>query len=202
MKNVIKTLGLVVIAVAAFTFALTACDNGGGPSPDPDLEVKERSTTINLFEGKTATVTGVFDKAGLESAAGKIETAITGRYNSAGEATKENIITVLSRDVTIIVEKTSSGYTRWKTTGDGKTMYLAFDALDDNLQTSVAYALARMNTYSAEADGTPVPGTTPEKVTVTFRKILVSLETRLVGLVTVTSCLDKPVKLYDIIGRR
>jgi len=59
------------------------------------------------------------------------------------QAIYENIF---DRGITIIVEKTPSGYTKWKTTADGKTIYLAYGELDNDLQTSVNEAVGKMRT--------------------------------------------------------
>jgi hypothetical protein len=131
---------------------------------NPDLIVEERSTTINLFEGKTATVKGVFDKAGLDTAAGTIKTALNNRFNTAGAAAKDSFKNVFSRDVTIIIEKTSE-YANFKTIGDGKTMYINFGILNDAsvLESAINNARLAMAGYDVPAtDGPPVPGTTPE----------------------------------------
>jgi len=58
-------------------------------------------------------------------------------------------------DVEIIVEKVPVGYTKWKTSADGKKLYLAFGALD-TMQTFIYDAVAKMVTPEADhAKATP-----------------------------------------------
>jgi hypothetical protein len=47
------------------------------------------------------------------------------------------------------VEKTPSGYSKWKTTTDGKTIYLAFEKLDNDLQETINSAVEKL--YDNEA---------------------------------------------------
>jgi len=133
---------MAIAAIIVIALSLTACDNGGGgtpvvtPTDDPN-EVKDRTTTITVFGGTTPiTVKGNFDKAGLDTAAGKIAETLNRRYDrdvaDYGETVtfdyyKENYAT---RGVIYIVEATPVGYTKYKMTGDGKTAYIALDALD------------------------------------------------------------------------
>jgi hypothetical protein len=156
MKTQQFVLGTLIVIIG---FALIGCSDGGGgssppPPPNPDLEVKERSTTINLFEGKTATVSGEFDKAGLESAAGKIETAIQTNIGNAPDTIKEAIKDRYSKCEIMFVEKTSE-YDHWTTIGDGKTIYISFGILDSNslagmIMTAIYSSIDKIDTQSHE----------------------------------------------------
>jgi len=95
------------------------------------LIVKERSTTINLFEGKTATVKGEFDKAGLDDVADKIKNALNSTFSEAPDFIKDSYRTVFNRGVTYIVETSPDGYINWKTIGDSKTVYFSFAKIND-----------------------------------------------------------------------
>jgi hypothetical protein len=137
---------LILFAIA---LAVIGCKNDE-PTPNP---MPTDDNTLQLLLGDksyTATVKGLIDTE-LIDAKGKIKTAIEGRYTSTGDAGKVDIKQVFDRGVTIIVEKTPTGYTKWKTTTDGKTMYLAFGALGNDLQTSIATALARMTSSTADS---------------------------------------------------
>ena len=130
---------IAALAIAAFSIA---CDNGGGgkpeltPADDPN-EVKDRTTTITVFGGSTTiTVKGNFDKAGLDTAAGKIAGRLNDYYDKDvadyGETVtfdyyKENYAT---RGAVYIVEANPVGYTKFKMIGDGKTAYIALDYVD------------------------------------------------------------------------
>ena len=94
-------------------------------------------TTITVFGGSTTiTVKGVFDKAGLDTAAGKIAGRLNNYYAKDvadyGETVtfdyyKENYAT---RGAVYIVEANPVGYTKFKMIGDGKTAYIALDYVD------------------------------------------------------------------------
>jgi hypothetical protein len=144
-------LGLV--AIIAFGFAFVACDDGNGKDEQP----KFRETTINLFEGETkengqpytAKVQGTLLEAEWNGVAEKIKVAINGKYESyvALETTGGDAMASAYKEIfdngIIIVEKTSE-YTNWKTTTDGKTMYLNFAVLDNDLEAIIHAAFGKM----------------------------------------------------------
>jgi hypothetical protein len=152
---VARRAAIGVVLAAIICFALIGCSDGGSSPPNDDKVVRERSATINLFEGKTATVTGVFDKAGLVSAAGKIENAIKTTFNltsQAPEEAKEMLRNKYRMCEFIIVEKTSD-YNNWKTNGDGRTIYINFNILnDDQLRVRIGNAIESMSTNGSKID--------------------------------------------------
>ena len=104
----------------------TYVDGTYTPSP------KNQDTYIsNLFgEGYSATVKGYLTETEWNGVADKIKAALNGRYESAGDIVQGIYRDIFNRGITIIVEKTTE-FDNWKTVGDGKTMYLNLDALDE-----------------------------------------------------------------------
>jgi hypothetical protein len=141
---------LAIIAILGIIIGLVACDNDNGKD-DP----KDQSEIITgLFDNNSsATVQGYFTDTDWAGVAGKIKTALNTRFEMAGTGAKSMFKDVFARGVTIIVEKNPQGYTNWKTTGDGKTMYLNFNldniALLESGQTAlmeaISYAVGNLN---------------------------------------------------------
>jgi len=125
MKTLKQFFVLIVIALVAF--AVVGCKEDD--PPNDDNVVKERSTTITLFEGKTATVKGVFDKEGLNDAAGKIANQLNTVFNT-NAAAQNPYREIISRGITFIVETNPDEYRYIKTIGDGKTIYIALSVVD------------------------------------------------------------------------
>jgi len=112
----------------------------------------DQTATITLFEGKTATVKGNFTDAewgsGATGIAGKIEAAINAIFDliPSEDATKDKWRTAFSRSVIIIVEKSPTGYTNWKTIGDGKTIYFSLAATNSaNIGNLIAPAITSLS---------------------------------------------------------
>jgi hypothetical protein len=84
-----------------------------------------------------------------KSVAEKVESAFNNAYNGAMLAQSRYRDVFKNNDVVIIVEKAPDGktldYTNWKTTGDGKTLKVNFDSLDD-LQSNITAAVNSMYT--------------------------------------------------------
>ena len=126
--------------------------------PDDNV-VKERLKTIDgLFDNNSsATVKGNFTKAELEDAADKIKVAINGAFNGLSTDTaKNNYKNLFSTGVNIIVEETTD-YDNWKTIGDGKTIYLNFNAVNKaDLSTIIVSAIGSIGRGNAETAIAPV----------------------------------------------
>ena len=140
---------VLITVIIALAFALTGCKHeDDGP--------KNQSATISLSfdQTYTATVKGNLTDEEWKGVAGKIETAINTRYKYFEEIDSstgiERFETVFGRGVTIIVEKTPSGYTKWKTIDDGKTMWLSYGELDDTPQTVFHSMVNRLYTNTAD----------------------------------------------------
>jgi len=143
MKNKFIIL-LVIITIISVSF-FTACGE------DEEQPKNQSATITNLFgEGFTATVKGNLTDTEWEGVAGKIETALNGAFTSAGLFDKSGFIGVFeTNNVVIIVETNPSDYTKWKTSVDGKTLYLAFGTLNNDLQGSISSAVKKMAVLEA-----------------------------------------------------
>ena len=128
------------MAIIALGFGFVGCGGGGDDGP------KDQTVTLtNLFgEGYSATVKGYLTDGEWDGVVGKIENALNGIFTTGPGGMKNRLRVVFEDSVTIIVEKTPSGYTKWKTSSDGKIMYLAFVALDNDLPGSITDAVAKM----------------------------------------------------------
>jgi len=105
----------------------------------------QTATITNLFgEGFSATVKGTLTNAEWNGVADKIETALNGAFVDGIVPVKNRFKAVFGQTggVTIIVEKTTA-YDNWKTTADGLTLYVNFDALD-NIQSILPNAMLAM----------------------------------------------------------
>jgi ABC-type phosphate transport system substrate-binding protein len=148
----IAAYGLIAVIITLLVCA--SCDSGGGGKPEPVEQPKDQSATISNLFGKELSVTIKGNSFTDEEWAGvpdKIKAAHEDMYAQAqGPAIQAFIEEVYSRGVTIIVEKTPSGYTKWKTTGDGKTLYLAYGELDNNLAATLYTTFQWMYAFEAE----------------------------------------------------
>jgi len=117
-------------------------------------QAKNQSTTISLFGGThSATVQGHFTKSEWAGVVSKIETAfniINEFYVDRDGGIPNWYETVFARNVTINIEKSSSDYTKWKTTGDGKTMYLNYGGFDNDLYLMLDRAITRLSLGTEE----------------------------------------------------
>ena len=125
------------------------------PNQAPDVAKDQTVTITNLFgKGFSATVKGHMKDSEWVGVAGKIETALNYTYELAESINGDIVINryklVFGRGVTIIVEKNTVGYSEWKTSADGKTMYLAFDVLDTDLLATINAALIKMETNTED----------------------------------------------------
>ena len=126
-----KILLLLIIALAFF-----ACDDKGDNNTNDDNEVKERTATRTLSGGiGSVTIKGNLTKPQLDDSANKIAGSINTRIDKDkvdfGEQDAIDYYTgIIDRGVTYIVEATPAGYTNFKTTGDGKTIYIALNQVN------------------------------------------------------------------------
>ena len=156
-KKIIATVGGIVVGTSIALTVLGCKDQPDNPPIIQEDLAKDQSAIItDLFgdSGRSATVKGHFTNAEWNGVAGKIETAINDRYNYY-ESINANVLkarweTVFGRGVIIIVEKAPSGYIKWKTTTDGKTMYLGYGELDNSLQETLGTAVMNMESNTAD----------------------------------------------------
>ena len=142
-KFIILLVIITIISVSLFT----ACGE------DEEQPKNQSATITNLFgEGFTTTVKGNLTDTEWEGVANKIETALNSAFTTGNFPTKamlRAVFDVAAGIVNIIIEKNPSGYTKWKTSADGKTMYLVYGALNNDLQGSVTDAVMKMNVPEA-----------------------------------------------------
>jgi len=143
MRNRKQTM-FCIMAIVTLIIAFIGCD-------DTKEESKNQSVTLtNLFgEGRSAIVKGYLTDTEWSGVADKVETALNGAFNAGNLMAKNGFMGVFNNTVIIIVEKNPSGYTKWKTSVDGKTMYLAFGSLDNDLQGSIYVAVEKMRVPEA-----------------------------------------------------
>jgi len=137
MKNW-KHYAIMIFIILTFI----ACDD-----KEPSEQSKNQSTTITgLFEGSySATVKGNMKDSEWTGVADKIKNALINAHAVATGPSKSRFGNVFCfNDVQLIVEINPVNYTKWKTSVDGKKMYLAFGKLNNELQTSVNDAVMKM----------------------------------------------------------
>jgi hypothetical protein len=92
---------------------------------------KEQTVKVDIFGGASSvTVTGTMLNAEWEGVADKIASRLNATFNGAPANERPLYIELFARGVTYIVEVSPEGYTRFKTTGDGKTVYIALSHVD------------------------------------------------------------------------
>ena len=141
MKN--KTLrklgsfGLVVfgLAVLLTLFGCKECDHECGPICNPQDHTKMQRATIRLFgttgwNAVAATVEGYMTDAEWAGVADAVKGGLDATYDDENVLSKTNLENLFGRGVIFIVEANPVGYTNFRTTGDGKTIYIALSAID------------------------------------------------------------------------
>jgi len=165
-KNVFLGLLVFVLVIGFFgcggddnvKYTCTPCKDAGCVKCDPNV-VGNREITRNLFgETHSVTVKGVFNKADLNDAADKIAGRINNAYNNDiilwGEgATNDFYHPIFARGVIYIVEAEPVGFVRYKTIGDGKTIYISLDRVDTAV---VNDGVSRINNNQTVIDGVAV----------------------------------------------
>jgi hypothetical protein len=129
-----------------------SCDCGGEDCNCTEKTKPQEATLENLFgEGVcfvkvSGNLTDTEWGSGTTGVSGKVGTALNSAYPAEGRNFKKNQFRGLFRGTSeIIIEKNPVDYTKWKTSADGKIMYLAFGALDNNLKGSISAAVEKMN---------------------------------------------------------
>ena len=121
-----------MIAVA-FALAITACKDEEEDDPPVDNPIQDRSGSVSIFGG-TSTVTvkvmGMTTKAEWDDIANKIAGRLDTKFVTLNEPQQNAYKEVFARGVIYIVEPDPEGYSNCKTTGDGKTVYIALDKVD------------------------------------------------------------------------
>jgi len=120
------------LILTILTAGIIACgsDDNGNNGEYPKQQTTELTNLFN--EGLTATVTGYLTDTEWAGVADKIEDAINGKYKAhEGADIFQSIYEdVFGRGIIITVKKNPE-FDNWKTTGDGVSLYLNIDALND-----------------------------------------------------------------------
>lgn len=148
MKN--KFFG-IIICMAIITFSAGCGDDSSSDTPQEQAQNQSATLTDLFGEGYSATVEGNLTDTQWNGVSGKIEVALNDAFEAGNAAAKGRFRVVFGRaaGVKIIVEKTSD-YTNYETTGDGVTLFLNLDALDNaDLQAKITAAVAAMRNDEA-----------------------------------------------------
>ena len=143
---------VAIIAFFGIIAGFTACDKDNGTTE----QLKEQTETlVNVFDGGwNIIINGYMTDSewgsGTTGVVGKIETALNSVYNPGDFINLATFTNTLNRGVTIIVEK-KPNYLNWKTTGDGKTLYLNYDKLN-NLSSIIFAAFTSMESNKNEVE--------------------------------------------------
>ena len=144
-----KQTTLITIIMVALALTFTTCKHeDDGP--------KNQSATINPFENYKVTVKGTFTDTEWAGAANKIENAIKGLFESADSDIQNILRTRFAKCKTIFIEKTTE-YSKWKTTGDGESIYINYSILDaEDLRVRINNAIASMDKNETQQDYQPI----------------------------------------------
>ena len=137
----------VFVAIFGIAFAFTACKDDP-PADDPKTQ---NAIITELFgNNSSATVTGFLTDTEWENVPNKIKTVINGIAGDLTGPAKDAFEGLFDRGIIIIVEK-NPVYANWKTTNDGKTVYLNFNTVNGNdLQTKMYTALEKIYLYTED----------------------------------------------------
>jgi len=134
-----KTI-LSIVIIAVLTASITDCG-------EEEEQPQNQSVSITgLFDNNSsATVKGYLTDTEWASVPNKIKNALNGAFDADNIGWyKNDFRTVFARSagITIIIEKNLT-YTNWKIIGDGVTLYLNFNVLD-NIQSELTVAVGSM----------------------------------------------------------
>jgi len=148
LKNITLSLllgaAILLFAISCNGYECKDCKDTYCDNCYPDLVVRNRSMPITgLLDGnRSATVKGVFNKAGIEDAAEKIKTAINDGYKGAFMPLFDSVFGQ-EGGITIIVEK-NPDYNKYSTTLAGAIIRINSAILNDadDLELALQYAIA------------------------------------------------------------
>jgi len=123
---------LLILAIILFIGLIVNSCGDDDEQPEEDI-AKDRSKTVSIFGGASSvTIKGHLTNAQLTDASNKIAGRLNTAFNSfGGDVNAENTYKdIFARGVTYIVEVTPNGYTKFKTIGDGKTIYIVLSTVD------------------------------------------------------------------------
>jgi len=111
------------------------CDAAGTPACDcvEEQPKAQHSPDVPMFADKTATITT--NDTFTDTQWNAIVTAIVGKFSAAYDVASDNrknsYASAFESGITIIVEKNPTGYTNYKVTQDGKTLYVRADGVNN-----------------------------------------------------------------------
>ena len=149
MKKEIQTnlsfIVLLTVVIILTTSLFTTCKE-----EEPEQSKDQSATITGLFDNNSsATVKGYLTDTEWAGVPDKIKSAFNGAFDdNFWDKDIYRSIFARSAGVTIIVEKNPT-YTNWKIIGDGVTLYLNFNALD-NIQSKLDTAIFSMNASNTE----------------------------------------------------
>jgi hypothetical protein len=145
-KNKLIITAMAIVAIVTMSLAVITCKD------EPEEQPKNQSdntTLTNLFgEGCSATIEGYLTDtewgSGATGVAGRFKIALEAAYTGNIPPVQGVFLDVFGGQsgATVIVEKTTA-YSNWKTTGDGKTLYIRFDKLN-SIQSELTEAVNSM----------------------------------------------------------
>ena len=140
---------ILITLLCALTVFACNDKNDDDDSDDP----KNQTATRTLAHGVgTVTVQGYMTNAqwnGVpDKIKSKIDTKIGEQIDEYGTVVADNYKGVFDRGITYIVEPNPVGYTNYKTTGDGKTAYIALDKIDTEWALSTLTSIAQNTTIA------------------------------------------------------
>jgi hypothetical protein len=169
-KTPLFPLGVLVLTIALCTaLSLTACDPAPDNNGNKDTPQQNRTGTVALDRGLgtiTVQVMGMTTQAEWNDIANKIKDSVNNRVNAdiekdGEDAWLDGYTELFERGIIYIIEPNPVGYTIYKTTGDGKTIYIALDKVDTTVPGSIFLELYQKKT---SVDGMAVP---PHQTTIT-----------------------------------
>jgi len=141
MKNW-KYYGIISFLLILFLMLIfIACD-------DPSEKSKNQNYIIeNLFgDGYFLIVEGYLTDNEWNGVSDKIKVSIEEAFQAQPTPFDMYLFSLVfsENDIKIIIEKHSNDYIKWKTSDDGKTMYLKYSELNNALKYSIMFAVEKM----------------------------------------------------------
>jgi len=166
---------LVLLAIGAISVAaFLACDNnrtpGTGPgngsgteTPTPDLP-RDQTAQINLPGDHTGTVQGHMTNAEWEGVAERIESVIQTIFDLSSTALQNALLTTFGRqDGIVVIAEKDPNFNQWKTTGDGRTMYVNISLDQEEFVSELALAIVAAFQNRESVDNVDVAATAAQR---------------------------------------
>ena len=163
---------LVALVPAKAALVLMGCpsttNNNGTETPPPQPPVdlpREQTAQISLPSDHTGTVQGYMTDAEWDGIADRIENTIQARFDRSSSGVQNAFLTVFAREKgIIIIAEAEPTFEYWKTTGDGRTVYINLALNQDDFEEIIGSAVVAAFQNRNAVDGLDVT-TTAEKST-------------------------------------